>query len=191
MHGEGYWQRFIDGLRQGDEAVLLDFWELYGRALHQVAEKNLARALRRRIGPEDAVQSACRTFFRRARVGQFQLKDAEELWRLLCAITLTKLREQTRFHLRQKRGLGQEVHAAEDTPAPLAPGPTPDQAAEFADLLERLLEGLGEREREIVALKLEEYTHEEIAQRVGCSDRTVRRTLQWVRTSLLKDLETA
>jgi len=56
-------------------------------------------------GPEDLVQSACRTFLRRAQIGQFRLADSEELWRLLCAITLTKVREQTRFHMRQKRGL--------------------------------------------------------------------------------------
>src|SRR5438270_12388062 len=105
------WQRLIRGLRDGDQGVAFEFWRQYGEALHRLADRNLAPGLRRRVGPEDIVQSACRTFLRRAQVGEFQLPDSEALWRLLCAITLTKVREQTRFHLRKKRGLDQEIQA--------------------------------------------------------------------------------
>src|SRR5438045_1207816 len=92
------WSRWIAGLRGNDHAAILEFWEQYGPLLERLAGKHLADALRRRVSPEDVAQSACRTFLRRARVGQFQLSDSESLWRLLCAITLTKVREQTRFH---------------------------------------------------------------------------------------------
>jgi hypothetical protein len=36
----------------------------------------------------------------------------ESLWRLLTAITLTRVREQIRFHRRQKRSIDQEVPLA-------------------------------------------------------------------------------
>ena len=85
-----------------------EFCERYGGPLYRVAAKHLPDRVRRRVGPEDVAQSACRTFLRRAEGGEFQLADAEGLWQLLCAITLTKVREQTRFHLRQKRGLDRE-----------------------------------------------------------------------------------
>jgi hypothetical protein len=87
------------------------------------------------------VQSACFTFLRRVRGGEFQLEDSEGLWRLLCAITLAKVHKQTRFHLRQKRGLGQEVGSpAEDEnaswqdppahePAPTRPSPSPTSSS--------------------------------------------------------------
>lgn len=193
MDDDADWQRLLCGLREGDRHVLHDFWKQYGAALHNVAEKNLAPGLRRRVGPEDVVQSACRTFLRRAQIGQFRLADSEELWRLLCAITLTKVREQTRFHMRQKRGLAQEVHAAQDSSSgalPVAaPGPTPAQAAEFADQLERLLADLDEEERKIVDLKLQDYTQEEIAQHLNCSERTVRRILKRLQARLLRDFE--
>ena len=111
----------------------------------------------------------------------------------MCAITLTKVREQTRFHMRQKRGLAQEVHAAQDSASSAipvaAPGPTPAQAAEFADQLERLLAGLDEEERKIVDLKLQDYTQEEIAQQLNCSERTVRRILKRLQARLLRDFE--
>src|SRR5215211_5940267 len=110
--GDDRMSRLIGGLRGGDHQVLQEFWDQYGPQLHRLAEKNLPAGLRRRVGPEDVVQSACRTFLRRAREGEFRLDDSAALWRLLCAITLTKVREQTRFHLRQKRGLDQEAQPA-------------------------------------------------------------------------------
>ena len=99
------WQRLIQGLRSGDGQVMREFCEQYGDLLHRVAEKHLAASVRRRVGPEDVVQSACRTFLRRARGGEFQFPGSEGLRRLLCAFTLTKVREHSRFHLRKKRGL--------------------------------------------------------------------------------------
>src|SRR5207253_4315479 len=110
--------------------------EQYGALLHRLADKHLPRGLRRRGGAEDVVQSACRTFLRRAQGGEFQLGDSEDLWRLLCAITLTKVREQARFHLRKKRGLDQEVGPGPNDSAssflqPVASGPSPLEAAEF------------------------------------------------------------
>src|SRR3954451_16484076 len=120
---EDPWQRLIEGLRAGDGRAAQEFWNQYGPLLHQVAERNLAGGVRRRVGPEDVVQSACRTFLRRAQGGEFRLEDSEGLWRLLCAITLSKVREQTRFHLRQKRGLDREV--------PLGPPPGDSSAGGF------------------------------------------------------------
>jgi RNA polymerase sigma factor (sigma-70 family) len=186
------WQRLIDGLRGGDRAVVQEFWDQYGGLLHALADKHLADAVRRRVGPEDVVQSACRTFLRRAQVGEFQLPDSEALWRLLCAITLTKVREQTRYHLRKKRGLDQEIHTAgssDDTSGgfqPVAQEPTPAEVAEFADQFQQLLAGLDDEERRVVDLKLQEFTHEEVAQQLGCSERTVRRVLKRVQARLSK-----
>jgi hypothetical protein len=80
------------------------------------------------------------------------MEDSEAFWQLLCAITLTKVREQARFHHRQRRGLGQEqsLTDAADRPSGVQPvdsGPSPVEAAEFADLFEQVLAGLDEEER--------------------------------------------
>src|SRR5262245_2952383 len=105
---EEQWQRLIQGLRDGDPDVVREFCAQYGQRLQRLAEKHLPPGLRRRLGPEDVVQSACRTFLRRAQEGKFRLGEVENLWALLCAITLTKVREQARYHLRQKRGVDRE-----------------------------------------------------------------------------------
>jgi RNA polymerase sigma-70 factor (ECF subfamily) len=187
---EDRWERLIQGLRSGDEVVIREFWEQYGEMLHRVADKHLAEGMRRRVGPEDVVQSVCRTFFRRAQGNQFQLQDSEQLWRLLCAITLTKIREQTRYHLRQKRGLAQELHRGTSDQSGSSnfniatPGPSPAEAAEFADQFQQLLVSLDEEERQILDLKLQDCTHEEVAQRLGCSERTVRRVVKRLQARL-------
>ena len=67
---------------------------------------------------------------RRAGGGEFRFAGSEDLWRLLCAITLNKVRRQARFHLRQKRGLQRE--SAMDSSfswSPADPAPSPDEAA--------------------------------------------------------------
>lgn len=191
MDDEAHWQRLIQGLRQGDRQVVGEFCDQYGGMLHKLAEKHLPGGLRRRVGPEDVVQSACRTFLRRAKGGEFLIQDSDGLWRLLCAITLTKVREQARFHLRQKRGLDREVHL---NPAPNDSNPigftpvddraTPAEAAEFADQFQRLLGTLDEEERKLIDLKLQECTNDEVAEKMGCSERTVRRILKRVQARL-------
>jgi RNA polymerase sigma factor (sigma-70 family) len=131
---------------------------------------------------------------RRARAGQFQLADSEALWRVLCAITLTKVREQIRFHLRHKRGLDQETNLGLDATNAgsfdlVDPAPTPEQASAFADQFQRLLTGLTEEQRQLVDLKLQDCTNEEAAERMGCSERTVRRLLKGVQEQLARVFE--
>ena len=194
MTDDEHWDRLIQGLRAGERDASRQFCERYGGPLYRVAAKHLPDRVRRRVGPEDVVQSACRTFLRRAEGGEFQLADAEALWQLLCAITLTKVREQTRFHLRQKRGLDRETDP--DPTASGRPGfdaaaaaPTPAEAAEFADQFETLLASLDEEERTVVDLKLQEFTNEQAAEQLGCSERTVRRVLKRVQIALSKTFE--
>lgn len=187
------WQALIQGLRDGDSLVLEQFCARYGDQLHRIAEKRMPARLQRRIGPEDIAQSACRTFLRRAREGQFHLRDSEQLWSLLCAITLTKLREQARFHLRKKRGLDLEIDVTAADPGesgpgwvPIARGPSPAQAAEFALQLQQVMESFDDEERQIVELKLQEFTNDEVAERLGCSERTVRRLVKQVQAKLTR-----
>jgi RNA polymerase sigma factor (sigma-70 family) len=193
-HDDASWQRLVRGLRDGDPQCAQEFWDRFGPALIQRAEGQLNPRLRRRVSPEDVVQSACRTFLRRAKLGQFTLEDSEALWRLLCAITLNKMREQARFHARQKRGMNQEHHAL---PAPgeeeqkleahlAGTDPTPAEAAEFADFFEQLLASLDEEERQIVGLALQDHTQVEIAARLGMSERTLRRAFKRLKTRLAR-----
>src|SRR5262249_15632281 len=151
------WQWLMEGIRRGDPQACEAFWADYGAKLQEIAEWNLAAWLRRRIGPEDVVQSVCCTFFRRLQKGEYQqLADGEGLLALLCAITLNKVRRKARYHQAAKRDARREVSAAgspADNEAPLevaARGPSPEEAVAFADQLERLIASLDPDERTIV-----------------------------------------
>jgi RNA polymerase sigma factor (sigma-70 family) len=181
---------WLRALVEGDERTVADFWDEFGPRLNQLAERHLSPRLKQRVGAEDVVQSVCRTFFRRARQEQFALADAEALWRLLCVITLTKCRLVARFHLRGRRALDREQpldgRPGETTgPAEaVAADPPPDQSAEMGDELARILSALDPEEQQVVDLKLQEHTNGEIAQKTGCSERTVRRIVQRVQSRL-------
>jgi RNA polymerase sigma-70 factor (ECF subfamily) len=180
------WERLIDGLTRGDAQVLRAFYAEYGPMLRTIADSRLAPGMRRRFDADDVIQSTFRTFFRRAQVGYFQFEDNQRLWNLLCAITLTKLREKARFHQRQSRGVGREVatETADETGESgmedasfVASGPTPDAAVEFADTFDNLVASLDEDERRLIDLKLQDQTNDEAAEALGLSERTVRRML--------------
>ena len=190
MDGDVAWEEWLQDLITGKDEIVQEFWKLYGARLQAVASKNLALNLRRRAEPDDIVQSVCRTFFRRAQEGQFQLDDSEQLWRLLYAITLTKARQYARFHSRKKRGVNQErnVNQQAENGRPafefVSAEPTPEEAAEFSDILTQLFSSLDDEQKHIVEMKLEHFTNEEIAEKLGCSERTVRRISKRIRTRL-------
>jgi RNA polymerase sigma-70 factor (ECF subfamily) len=193
MADEEYeWQSWVRRLASGDDEVVNEFWGHYGDRLQGLAAKFLTSKLRRREEPEDVVQSVCRTFLRRAKAGQFELADRDSLWRLLCAITVAKVREKARYHGRQKRSFKREqpLDGSRVGAVPVETfDPTPAEAAEFADELRSLLDEMDEEEREVVLLRIEEYTYPEIAERLGRSKRTVRRILKRVQSRLQRMLE--
>ena len=132
------------------------------------------------------IQSTFRTFFRRAQGGYFQFEDNQRLWNLLCAITLTKVREKVRYHQRKSRGVDREVSQTADSDAGerthsgdgfVESSPTPADAVEFADTFENLIAGLDDEQKKLVDLKLQDVTNDEAAEALGVSERTVRRML--------------
>ena len=195
---EAQWQAFINGLAEGSPAAQEEFWERYGKRLDLVTRKHFPAGLNRRLAPEDIVQSTCRSFFTRIEAGKLEVSDRDSLWGLLCAITLNKTRMKQRFHLAQRRALNreQDVHArpanGEEGVAfePAAAGQAPDEALIFAEQLERVMELLDPTEKQILQLKLDNFSNDEIATQVNRSDRTIRRVVERLQAKLSAALGT-
>jgi DNA-directed RNA polymerase specialized sigma24 family protein len=186
---------WIEQLKAGDRAAAQGIWENYFRRLVGLARKRLRDAPRRMADEEDVALSALDSFCRGAERGRFpQLADRHDLWPLLAVITARKAADLVQQQQRRKRGGGRvqgESGFAGADGSPAGPGqilsqePTPDQAALVAEECRRLLESLGETELRSVALwKMEGYTTEEIAARLGCVPRTVERKLRRIRAIL-------
>ena len=197
---DAQWDALINGLRDGEQQACTDFWNQYGNQLQAVAQKQLSARLQRRVGSDDVVQSACRTFFRRISDGQFDLPDADALWRLMCAITLTTARRAARDHSRQKRGMDAEQYLDATSSVDggrkfelAGGGTTPFDAVEFSDQMDQLLANLSPQECQVLDLKLQNHTNDEIADMINCSERTVRRLTDKIRsrwTTLFEETQT-
>ncbi|WP_020465868.1 ECF-type sigma factor [Singulisphaera acidiphila] len=196
---QGSVTHWIGDLKAGDVAAAQPLWERYFARLVQLARAKL-RATRRPPGiedEEDAALSAFNSFCAGAAKGHFPLlSDRDDLWRLLVVITARKACAQVQRRTRQKRGGGRVLDEAalpgagglaKDEAAAgfdfvAGPEPTPEFAAMFAEEYERLLNALDDDSLRQVALdRMEGYTNDEIAERLGCARRTVARRLDLIR----------
>lgn len=178
-------QTMMNRWRQGDQKAANELYERYVSRLVSLAQRRLSKRLSSRLDAEDIVQSAFRSFFVRARDGQFEVKDPDDLWKLLARITIHKTLKQVDFHSRGKRNAFQEVGKSEDDQQLLvnflSDEPTPDAAAIFVDELQHFLEQMREEDREIVSLRLDGYSNTEIAEKLDISDRKIRRLMERMR----------
>ena len=175
----------LDRWQNGDEQAAEILYQRYAKRLSALAEAQLSERLGRRVGSDDIVQSVLRTFFRRARDGQFSIDHSGSLWRLLVTITLNKIRRQSEHHHAAKRDVNSELPGADAWLAEtIARGPSATDVVMLNEELEQLLAGFDETEREILRLSLEGYTTPEIADRMGRSRWTIRRVLNRIGTML-------
>jgi RNA polymerase sigma-70 factor (ECF subfamily) len=174
----------------GDQAAADALFTRYAERLLGLVRQRLSAKLARRIDPEDVLQSAYRSFFVGAREGRFALRRGGDLWRLLAAITLHKLRRQVECHTAAKRALEREGSDKEGAaglkldPQWLTEEPSAETAAALADEVEHLMRHLVPLERRMLELRLQGWTFKEIAAETRRSERTVRRFLERLREHL-------
>ena len=78
-HEEGIAAR----LNAGANSAAFELDERYRTQLCRLVEREMDRRLRRKEDPEDVVQTAFRTFYRRNAKGEFHIDSSVDLWRLL------------------------------------------------------------------------------------------------------------
>jgi RNA polymerase sigma-70 factor (ECF subfamily) len=101
--------------REVSDVAVARYFERYSQQLAHLAEQHLSRGMAGRLDGEDVVQSVFRTFFRRCTAGELKIDSSAEVWRLLVKITLFKARAKGRFHTADKRNIGVERPAGDDS----------------------------------------------------------------------------
>jgi RNA polymerase sigma factor (sigma-70 family) len=192
--------RLLFRCEQGDEEAFKQLWER--------AFPVLVAYARRRVGAghseEDYALSAMKSLWVGFQQGRFnQLGSRDDLWRLLFKITSRKITARRREQMARKRGggmvrgesaLGRSADRELGTDLDLVAGDnaTPAEEVEMLDSFNRLLGALpDETLRQVALWRLEGYTQAEIADRLDCATRTVKRKLALIRQLWSREIDHA
>jgi RNA polymerase sigma-70 factor (ECF subfamily) len=174
-------------LRAGDQDAATQVFQRFADRLIALARGRLNPVIRAKLDPEDVLQSVFRSFFTRHAEGQFDLANWDSLWSMLVVLTVRKCgRRVGYFHAARRdvlRERAPEPAVQESNMAweQMAAEPTPAEAAILTETVEQLMRRLDERERQVLALRLQGYTIPEISAQLGRAERTVERVLERVR----------
>jgi RNA polymerase sigma factor (sigma-70 family) len=192
---------WIAGLKASEADAAQKVWERYAIRLVELARRKLGSAPKGIADEEDIAQSVFRSVCRGAAAGRFEnVKNRDDLWWLLLAITKQKVVDHIRRETAQKRGTGRvQSEAALAAHADDSKGFTLDQLVgeeptpEFLVILDeqnqRLLGLLrDDRLRQIAISRIEGYTVPEIAAELAVSTRSIERKLQLIRSKWAREL---
>jgi len=188
-------QTLLAAAKAGDELAATRLYQLYVRRLLGLAKRLHAEKLNGRCDEEDVVQSAMRTFFVRLRTDRIQWDENVDLWKLLARITNRKVCRQVDLHTAAKRTVDAEQNTGPDASdsgrefEAFAREPTASDVVIAEELLERILEPLEPAHRQIVELRLEGRTFDEISHKLGCSESQARRLIDKLERAMKHELD--
>jgi DNA-directed RNA polymerase specialized sigma24 family protein len=169
----------ITRFRAGSESAFAELFALfYPRQVRQ-AEALLGHRRTGLCDGEDIALSAFRSFWREGIAGHFPggLEDTSGLLAVLRLLTTQKALKARQFNRRKKRDLRRTVRAA-DQLAAIGSDPSGETGLNPVDDLPTTL---SPRQRTIARMAGEGWERAEIADRLGCSIRTVDRELADIR----------
>lgn len=177
--------KLIASLQDGDERAAFELHERYAKRLLMLVRTRMNPTFRRRMDPEDVVQSAFRSFFRVVSDDRWNSQGrAEKVWSLLAAITLNKLNARMRYHLAGKRSVNLEDPEVDS----LIDRSMPETESLFVDELQWVMCHNIESHQRILEMLLSGYDEQQVAQANDCTMRTVyrvaERALQQLRSRL-------
>lgn len=156
-------QEYVDG----DSDAATEIYNKYVSRLIALARKKISPKLNARFDAEDVVQSAYRSFFRKAKDDQIVLTRSGDLWRVLATFTFYK----TLKRIEQEMGHGNtpdvEVRGSVWINGLIQDEPTAEQVNLVIDELQHYMERLSPRDRLIVELRLQGESVADIAEELN------------------------
>jgi RNA polymerase sigma-70 factor, ECF subfamily len=169
-------------LRGGDERAAEALYHRYVRRVHALIAGQLPDRLAPRLSPDDIAQSVFRVFFHGLAERTYDVPRDRELWGLLCALALSKVRDRVAYHQAARRDIRRTATAPEHTLA--AEADTESESGRLCLEVEDLLQAFHADDRQIVSLRMAGHEVPEISELTGRSLRTVERVLQKARSRL-------
>jgi RNA polymerase sigma-70 factor (ECF subfamily) len=170
----------MDRIQQGDDDAATQLYDRYATRLKLFADRQMSPGIRRVFEPEDIVQSAFRSLFRGVNAGSYCAPEGRSLWSLLAVIAINKVRRKVTRD-RSVLTVTSEVADGDGILAVVDGSLSPE---EFESSLREAIEVLRPAEQEIVHMRVQGFSVEEIGDRLQRSCRTIERTLQSIRAKL-------
>jgi RNA polymerase sigma-70 factor (ECF subfamily) len=175
-------------LKDGCEDAAKQLYIRYAKRLRSLARNKSSTKLARRMDAEDIVQSVFRIFFAGAKGGLYDVPDGEDLWKLLLAIALNKIRDVNSYHRAAKRDV--RITAELERLAPATDTDDEEFAVSFLRMVVNdTLKRLSPAERQMIELRMDGYDMDEMCARLHRSKRTVERILQQARVRLKQEFD--
>jgi RNA polymerase sigma factor (sigma-70 family) len=176
-------KQFLARIRAGDEDAARELLRRYEAKVRLVVRRQLPKLMRSRFDSQDFVQSIWGSFFRRIKDSPLELQDAGNLIGFLARAARNKVIDEYRRASSRKHDMRREESMWEGAEhRELADAAeTASEVAEASEALVQLRGLLPENRREVLELKAAGYSTAEIAERLGLSERTVRRVIEDLR----------
>ena len=188
---------WIERVKAGDSAAANQIWYHYFDRLVRAVRGRLQGQNRAVSDEEDVVLSVFDSFYEAAQKGRFpDLADRDDLWHLLLRMSARKVVDKRRRDSRQRRGGGVQIRSItppvdDDDRAIEIIGdePSPAMVLMMQDTIEQFFSHLGVGKlRDLAGAKLEGYSNAEMAERFGCSERTIERRLHLIREKCQQEM---
>ena len=184
----------IERVKAGDENAIRDLIREFEDDVRTIVRVRLPQALRSQFDSMDFVQAVWQSVLTGDGQGLGEIENARHLRGFLAGVARNKVFEEHRRRTQTKKfDIGREEplyvrRGNREVPREVAsPGPTPSQEVQAEDRLAQLIEGRPPQEVEVIDLRRRGLTFEEIAERTGLHERTVRRVIEAVRKRVLEE----
>ncbi len=174
--------------KAGDETAIREFLTRFEPEVRIMVRGRLPRMLRTQFDSMDFVQAVWQSFFADLRSSSRQFENVHHLRGFLAGVARNKVYEEHRRLTRTKKhALAREQSlyvrrgSREVELALISPEPTASQAVQASDRLAQLVARCSPLEVQVITLRRQEMTFDEIARRTGVSERSVRRIIDEAR----------
>ena len=179
---EGEFRQLLEQVQSGSQDATCELVDRYGPHVIRAVRRKLSKAIRAQFDSLDFAQAVWHSFFAAPeRLVEFDRPD--DLVRYLAALAHNKVIDEIRRRLATEKYNVNRERSLDDSARGMSRGlaarhPSPSEVAIADELWTRLLRGRPQRHQEILKLRREGNTHQQIADRLGVNERTVRRVIR-------------
>ncbi len=172
--------RMVRAALSGDQGAAMSLMEQFGPLVIAIIRRRLARELRSQFDSVDFAQAVWASMFLMPSLADEEL-SVDAFTRKLVSVASNKVTDEYRKRLGTKkydlrREIGRVGSSENEVEVPTK-DPSPSEVVIAREYWERLVLRASSTSRAILQLRLEGFKQHEIADRLGISERTVRRAL--------------